>query len=97
MYIHYKVIEIFISSTLKQSQKSSASSITHDYSVKAITQRYILRYRITLYHSIAKLSCLNVNALVTKEPLSRLKVIALAMFEPLSLLKVIALRKWHKR
>jgi hypothetical protein len=67
------------------------------YSVIAITLRYMLRYRITLYDIIAKLSFLNVIALGTQEPLSRRKVIALSKFEPLSLLKVIALRTWHKR
>ncbi len=67
------------------------------YCVIAITLCYIQRYRVTLYHSIAKLSFLIVIALGTQEPLSRLKVIALSKFEPLSLLKVIALRTWHKR
>ncbi len=42
------------------------------YSVIAIMLRYILRYRITLYHSIAKLSFLNVIALDTQEPSWRL-------------------------
>jgi hypothetical protein len=67
------------------------------YSVIAITLRYMLRYRITLYNSIAKFSFLNVFALSTEEPLSCLNVIALSKFEPLSLLKVIALRTWHKQ
>jgi hypothetical protein len=40
------------------------------YSVIAITLRYMLRYRITLYNSIAKLSFLNVIALGTQEPLA---------------------------
>jgi hypothetical protein len=61
------------------------------YSVIAIMLLYKLRYRITLYNSIAKLSFLNVIALGTHEPLSHLKVIALSKFEPLSLLKVIPL------
>ncbi len=42
------------------------------YSVIAITLCYILRYRIMLYHSIAKLSFLNVIALDTQEPSWRL-------------------------
>jgi hypothetical protein len=67
------------------------------YSVIAITLCYMLRYCITFYNSIAKLSFINVIALGTQEPLSCLKVIALSKFEPLSLLKVIALRTWHKR
>jgi hypothetical protein len=67
------------------------------YSAIEITLRFMLRYRITLYNSVAKLSFLNVIALSTQEPLSYLKVIALSKFEPLLLLKVIALRTWHKR
>jgi hypothetical protein len=54
-------------------------------------------YRIRLYHSIAKLSFLNVIVLGISEPLSHLKVIALLKFDPLSLLKIFALRTWHKR
>jgi hypothetical protein len=67
------------------------------YSVIAITLRYMLRYRITLYNIIAKLSFLNVIALGTQEPLSRLKVKALSKFAPELLLKVIALWTWYKR
>jgi hypothetical protein len=67
------------------------------YSVIVITLHYILRYRIRLYHSIAKLSFLNVIVLGISEPLSHLKVIALLKFDPLSLLKIFALRTWHKR
>jgi hypothetical protein len=60
------------------------------YSVIAITLRNKLRYRITIYTSIAKLSFLNVMAPGTQEPLSHR-----SKFELLSLLKVIALRTWH--
>jgi hypothetical protein len=45
------------------------------YSDIAITLRYMLRYCITLYNSIAKLSFLNVIALDTQEPLLRLKLL----------------------
>jgi hypothetical protein len=69
---------------------SKIISVQH-YSVIAITLLYKLRYRITLYNSIAKLSFLNVIALGTQKPLSHLKVIALSKFEPLSLLTVILL------
>jgi hypothetical protein len=40
------------------------------YSVIAITLRYMLRYRITIYTSIAKLLFLNVIPLGTQDPLS---------------------------
>jgi hypothetical protein len=93
MYSHNEIIEhIYFKYFITISK---VISVQH-YSVIAITLRYILRYCITLYHSIAKLSFLIVIALGTYEPLSRLKVIALSKFEPLSLLKFIALRTWHK-
>jgi hypothetical protein len=77
MYSHNKIIEnIYFKYFISDSEVSS---------VIAITLLYLLCYRITLYHSIAKLSFLNVIALSTLEPLSHLKVIALAKFEPLSL------------
>jgi hypothetical protein len=94
MYIQTKIIKnIYFQYFITGSKVISVQL----YTVIAITLRFILRYCITLYHSIAKLSFLNVIALGTLESLSRLKVIALSKFEPLSLLKVTALRIWHKR
>jgi hypothetical protein len=94
MYSHHEIIKHIY---FKYFITGSKVIIIQRYSFIAITLHYMLHYRIMLYHSIAKLSFLNVIALDTKEPLSCLKVIALSKFEPLSLLKVIALRTWHKR
>jgi hypothetical protein len=94
MYSHNAIIEhIYLQYSITGSKVISVQR----YSVIAITLCYILRYRITLYHSIAKLSFLIIIALGTYEPLSRLKITALSKFEPLSLLKVITLKTWHKR
>ncbi len=92
MYSHNEIIEhIYFKYFITGSKVISVPR----YGVIATTLPYILRNRITLYHSIAKLSFLIVIALGTYEPLSRLEVIALSKFEPLSLLKVIALRTCH--
>jgi hypothetical protein len=61
---HAEIIEHIYFKYLIAGSKSSASSVI------AITLRYMLRYRITLYNSIAKLSFLNVIALGTQEPLA---------------------------
>jgi hypothetical protein len=82
MYSHNEIIEhIYFKYFITGSKVISVQR----YSVIAITLRYVLRYRITLYLSTAKLSFLIVIALSTYEPLSRLKVIVLSKFEPLSL------------
>jgi hypothetical protein len=60
MYSNNKIIKnIFISNTLFTGLKVISARVI------AITLRYILRYRIMLYHSIAKLLFLNVIALGT--------------------------------
>jgi hypothetical protein len=60
MYIQNKIIEnIYFKNFITGSKVISVQF----YSVIAITLCYILHYHITLYHSIAKLSFLNVITL----------------------------------
>jgi hypothetical protein len=54
------------------------------FSVIEITLHYILRYRTTPYHSVAKLPFLNVITLGTREPFSRLKVISLFKYQEIT-------------
>ncbi len=94
MYSHNEIIKhIYFKYFISGSKVISVQR----YSIIAITIHYILRYCVTLCHSIAKLSFLIVTALGTCEPLSCFNVISLSKFEPLSLLIVITLRTWHKR
>jgi hypothetical protein len=93
MCSHNKIIEHIYFKYFKAGSKAISVQL---YSAIVLTLCYMLRHRITLYNSIAKLSFLKVIALGIQKPLSRLKVIALSKFELLSLLKVIALRTWHK-
>jgi hypothetical protein len=78
MYSHNKIFEHIY---FKYYTTGSKVISVQRYIVIAIMLRYILRYHITLYHSIAKLSFLIEIALGTYQPLSRLKVIDLSKFE----------------
>jgi hypothetical protein len=62
MYTQNKIIENIYFKYFKTGSKVIS---IYRYSVKAMTQWYILRYHITLYHSIAKLLSLNVITLGT--------------------------------